>query len=128
MLVNRGWIAAPAHREQLPQIRTPAGTYEVEGRVLEHSPRAYEPSDAPPSGRVWQNVELTTFAAWSGLRLEPYVLEQHSPFPDGLTRNWPPPESGADQNQSYALQWYTLAALSVVLFIVLSFRRAAPLR
>lgn len=126
VLVNRGWIAAPAHREQLPQIRTPGGMHEVEGRVLEHFPRAYEPSDAPPSGRVWQNVELTTFAAWSGLRLEPYVLQQHSPFPDGLARNWPPPDSGADKNESYALQWYTLAALAVVLFLVLSVRRAPP--
>lgn len=126
VLVNRGWIAAPAHRERLPQIRTPAGAHEVEGRVLEHFPRAYDPTDAPPSGRVWQNVELTTFAAWSGLRLEPYVLEQHSPFPDGLTRNWPPPDSGADKNESYALQWYTLAALAVVLFLVLSVRRAPP--
>ncbi len=128
VLVNRGWVAAPAHREQLPQIRTPPGTHEVEGRLLEHFPRAYDPGGAPPEGRVWQNVEVPTFAAWSGLALEPYVIEQHSPFPDGLARNWPPPDAGVQTHQSYALQWYTLAALSVVLFIVLSFRRAAPPR
>lgn len=126
VLVNRGWIAAPAHREQLPHIRTPSGVHEVEGRVLGHFPRAYDPANAPPSGRVWQNVELTTFSAWSGLKLEPWVLEQHSPFPDGLARNWPPPDSGADKNESYALQWYTLAALAVMLFLVLSVRRAPP--
>jgi surfeit locus 1 family protein len=128
VLVNRGWIAAPAHREQLPQIRTPPGVHEVEGRVLEHFPRAYDPSGAPPAGRVWQNLELTTFVAWSGLKLEPFVLEQHSPFPDGLARNWPPPDTGADMHQSYALQWYTLAALSVALFVVLSVRRERPNR
>jgi surfeit locus 1 family protein len=126
VLVNRGWVAAPAHREQLPQLRTPPGVHEIEGRALEHFPRAYDPSGGRPEGRVWQNVELATFAAWSGLRLEPYVLEQHSPFPDGLARNWPPPDSGADKNASYALQWYTLAALSVALFVVLSLRRAPP--
>src|SRR5512134_2150998 len=32
VLVNRGWIAAPAHREQLPHMRTRAGVHEVEGR------------------------------------------------------------------------------------------------
>lgn len=126
VLVNRGWVAAPAHREQLPQLRTPPGVHEIEGRVLDRFPHAYDAGDAPPPGRVWQNVELTTFAAWSGLRLEPYVLEQHSPFPDGLTRNWPPPDSGADKNESYALQWYTFAALAGVLFLVLSVRRAPP--
>lgn len=128
VLVNRGWVAAPAHREQLPQLRTPPGVHEIEGRVLDHFPRAYDPSGAPPAGRVWQNVEVTTFAAWSGLKLEPYVLEQHSPFPDGLARNWPPPDTGAEKHDSYALQWYTLAALSVVLFVVLSLRRERPSR
>lgn len=126
VLVNRGWVAAPAHREQLPQLRTPPGVHEVEGRVLEHFARAYDPTGARPEGRVWQNIELPTFAAWSGLKLEPYVLEQHSPFPDGLARNWPPPDTGADMHQSYALQWYTLAGLSVVMFLVLSVRRAPP--
>lgn len=126
VLVNRGWVAAPAHREQLPQLRTPPGVHEVEGRVLDHFPRAYDPSGARPEGRVWQNVEVATFAAWSGLALEPYVLEQHSPFPDGLTRNWPPADSGAARNESYALQWYSLAALAVTMFLVLSVRRAPP--
>jgi len=126
VLVNRGWIAAPAHREQLPHIRTPTGTHDVAGRALEHFPLAYAPTGTRPTGRVWQNVEVPTFEAWSGLRLEPWVLEQHSPFPDGLARNWPPPDAGADMHRSYALQWYSLAGLSVVLFVVLSFRRDAP--
>jgi surfeit locus 1 family protein len=128
VLVNRGWVAAPAHREQLPQIRTPPGVHEIEGRVLEHFPRAYDPSGMRPAGRVWENVELATFAAWSGLALEPYVIEQHSPFPDGLARNWPPPDYGVAMHESYALQWYSLAALSVALFVVLSFRRAPAAR
>ncbi len=126
VLVNRGWIAAPAHREQLPHIRTPSGMHDVGGRALEHFPLAYAPSGTRPTGRVWQNVEVPTFEAWSGLKLEPWVIEQHSPFPDGLARNWPPPDAGADVNRSYALQWYTLAALSVVIFVVLSFRRVPP--
>jgi surfeit locus 1 family protein len=126
VLVNRGWVAAPAHREQLPQLRTPPGVHEVEGRVLDHFPLAYDPSGARPEGRVWQNVEVTTFAAWSGLQLEPYVLEQHSPFADGLARNWPPPDAGAQMHESYALQWYSLAALSLALFVVLGLRRAPP--
>jgi len=123
VLVNRGWVAAPSHREQLPQLRTPPGQHDVEGRVLEHFPRAYAPSGAKPEGRVWQNVEATTFAVWSGLKLESYVLEQHSPLADGLARNWPRPDAGAEKNESYALQWYSLAALSSILFVVLSIRR-----
>ena len=128
VLVDRGWIAAPAHREQLPQIRTPPGKHEIEGRVLPHFPNAYAASAAVPEGRVWQNVEIPTFAAWSGLALEPYVIEQHSPFPDGLARNWPRPDYGVAMHESYALQWYSFAVLAAVLFVVLSFRRAPAAR
>jgi surfeit locus 1 family protein len=126
VLVNRGWVAAPAHREQLPQLRTPAGQHAIEGRVLEHFPRAYAPSGAKPEGRVWQNVEVATFAVWSGLALEPFVLEQHSPLADGLARNWPAPDSGVHMHESYSLQWYSLAALAVVMTIALGFRRERP--
>jgi surfeit locus 1 family protein len=128
VLVNRGWVAAPAHREQLPQLRTPPGQHAIEGRVLEHFPRAYAPSGAKPEGRVWQNVEVATFAVWSGLKLEPYVLEQHSPLADGLARNWPAPDTGVEKHESYALQWYSLAALAVVLTLVMGFRRERAAR
>jgi len=128
VLVNRGWVAAPLHREQLPQLRTPPGQQLVEGRVLEHFPRAYAPSGAKPEGRVWQNVEVTTFSVWSGLKLEPYVLEQHSPLADGLARNWPAPDTGVAKHESYALQWYSLAALAVVMTLALGFRRERTAR
>ena len=126
ILVNRGWIAAGARREQLPEIRTPAGVVALAGIRLERLPRAYEPSAARPAGRIWQNVTVEAFAAWSGLALEPWVLEQHSALDDGLARDWPRPDLGIEKHLGYALQWYSLAALSVILLLVLGFRRDQP--
>jgi surfeit locus 1 family protein len=40
-----------------------------------------------------------------------------------LVRDWPRAESGAEKNDSYALQWYALAVLSVILFFVLNVKR-----
>jgi cytochrome oxidase assembly protein ShyY1 len=125
VLVNRGWIAAGARREELPQVRTPAGTVAIEGVKLEHFPRAWAPGGAKPGGRVWQNASVEDFAAWSGLALAPFVLEQHSALEDGLARDWPAPDLGVDKHRAYALQWYSLAALCIVLFLVLGFRRDA---
>src|SRR4029079_18925135 len=34
VLVNRGWIEASPHREQLPEVRRPAGRLRVEGVML----------------------------------------------------------------------------------------------
>lgn len=123
VLVNRGWVPAGALREQLPEVRTPAGEVELSGVRLKHFPFAYAPGAAKPQGKVWQNVTVDAFSAWSGLRLEPEVLEQHSALDDGLVRDWPRADAGAQTNESYALQWYSLAALSVILFLALNVRR-----
>lgn len=125
VLVNRGWIAAGASRAQLPEVRTPPGEVSLSGVRLEHFARAYDPAPAvKPEGRVWQNAAIGQFAAWSGLALEPYVLEQHSALDDGLVRDWPPADAGVAMHESYALQWYSLAALSIALFLVLNIKRA----
>lgn len=131
VLVNRGWIAAGATRDALPEIRTPAGEVSVEGLRLPRLPLAYEPGKATP-GRaggkpvVWQNATVEAFAEWSGLALESYVIEQHSLLDDGLVREWPKAGSGAEVHESYALQWYTFAAATVVLLGVLGWRRNGP--
>lgn len=123
VLVNRGWAPAGATRDQLPEVRTPAGELALSGVRLQHFPQAYAPDGAKPEGRVWQNVTREQFAAWSGLALEPYNVEQHSALDDGLVRDWPRAGSGAEKNDSYALQWYALAALSVILFFFLNVKR-----
>ena len=55
-----------------------------------------------------------------------YVIEQHSALDDGLIRDWPRPDLGVEMHESYALQWYSLAALSVVLLFALNFKREKP--
>lgn len=121
VLVNRGWVAAPGTREVLPEVPTPAGTVRIEGIALERFPKVL--SIGPSKGKVRQTLDIEKFAAETGLRLEPRVIEQHSSTPDGLARDWPPHDAGAGKNEAYALQWYALAALAVVLGLVLSFKR-----
>jgi surfeit locus 1 family protein len=122
VLVNRGWIAAPPRREQLPQVVTPPGRVRIEGVVLSHLPRPLKVGGAA-TGPVRQSVEVKEFAAESGLTLQAFVIQQHSDTGDGLARDWPPPDAGIEKHQAYSFQWYSLAALAVVLALVLSFRR-----
>jgi surfeit locus 1 family protein len=122
VLVNRGWLAAAPRRDELPQIRTPQAELRIEGIALERLPHALQ-AGAPSAGRVRQNLDLASFAAETGLRLEPLVIEQRSEVPDGLARDWPAPDFGVEKHESYALQWYLFAALAIVLVVVLSIRR-----
>jgi surfeit locus 1 family protein len=122
VLVNRGWVQAPPTRDVLPEVRTPSGEVRIEGVALEHLPRLLN-MDPNEKGRVRQSVDLPAFAAETGLRLEPRIIEQHSATDDGLLREWPRPDTGVEKNESYALQWYSFAALAVILALVFSFRK-----
>jgi surfeit locus 1 family protein len=54
------------------------------------------------------------------------VIEQLSRTDDGLLRDWERPDTGAARNASYAMQWYSFAVLTIILFLVQSFRREQP--
>jgi len=126
VLIDRGWVAAGPRRDVLPEIRTPPGELRIEGFAVEHLPRAFDPLRRPPAGRIWQNLRLEDFSAATGLALQPLVIEQLSDTDDGLARDRERPDTGAERSQGYALQWYSFAALAVVLFLIQSFRREQP--
>lgn len=125
VLVNRGWAAAGRTREDVPQVPVPRGPQTVEGIAVLPATHVYEVGPDAPRNGVWQNLVLERYQAWSGLELAPFVLQQTNDAGDGLAREWERPDAGADRHRSYALQWFSLAALALVLYVILNTRRRA---
>lgn len=125
VMVDRGWLEAPSRRDTVPAVRTPEGEVRIDGLALGRLPRALAVGSAP-AGKLRQNLDLDAYAAETGLRLLPLVIEQRSQADDGLSRDWPRPDFGIETNKSYALQWYSFAALALALGAIFSFRRVRP--
>jgi len=125
LLINRGWVAAGRDRAHLPTIKTPDGSVEVFGTV-QLPARFKEFGTTYREGRIWENVTLERFSAWSGLSLQPAIIRQTDDPGDGLIRDWPRPDSGADRNRGYAVQWFGLALLTCLLWAYHFFRRGSP--
>jgi surfeit locus 1 family protein len=123
VVVDRGWVPAGATRAALPQVPTPAGVQRVEGLATVPPLRVFELGESPPTGRVWQHFLLDRYRAWSALQLQPIVILQTNEAADGLIRDWTPPEAGSVKHRSYALQWYSFAILTVILYVVLNLKR-----
>jgi surfeit locus 1 family protein len=117
VLVNRGWFERGAKEPPVP-----AGRVHIEGVALARLPHALRLGEESKS-RTRQNLEIPEFAKETGLALHPFVVEQHSDTGDGLQRDWPRPDAGAEKNEAYSFQWYSLATLAIVLLVVLSFRK-----
>ena len=128
VLVNRGWIAAMPLRSELPAITTPDGVVEVSGIARAPSQRFIELSsqiEEGEQGRLWQNLTIERFNAWSGLVLQPVVVYQQNPAADNLQRVPVAPEASglrADSHRGYALTWFGLALVTLVLALAAKFK------
>ena len=123
LLVNRGWVARPAHRTQLPPVHTPPGAVSVSGVAIVPSARAFELSHEVIEGPIWQNLTIDRYRALIPIRVQPFVLRQDSASDDGLIRAWDAPDFGIDKHYGYAFQWFALAATLGVFYVVTQFRR-----
>jgi surfeit locus 1 family protein len=122
VLVNRGWIAA-GDRSRLPDVPSPEGVQTIEGVAVVPGTRFLELAPEAESGSLRQNLVLPREEKRLALSLQPFVIEQTSDARDGLVRAWERPDSGVDRHRSYALQWYSFAALAAVLYVALGFKR-----
>jgi cytochrome oxidase assembly protein ShyY1 len=125
VLVARGWVPRdPAVHDRVPQVATPGGRTTIEGLAILHPARVMELGKAPPPRprAIVQNVDPAGFAQASGLRTLPVLVEQTSPDSSELTRKWPAPAVDVDRNKGYAFQWYALAAMAFLFFVITGFR------
>jgi cytochrome oxidase assembly protein ShyY1 len=127
VLVARGWLPRnAAEHDRLPAFTTPTGRVTLEGRAVRQLARVMQlgtPAALQPNAIV-QNTSPAEVAGASGLDLLPVVIEQTGPSLPGeaLVRNWPAPSIDIDRHKGYAVQWYALAAMAFLFFVITGFR------
>jgi surfeit locus 1 family protein len=142
LLVNRGWIAAPAQRDRLPGVQTPDGEVRLTGLAVVPSARFMELRAGTDEPARWQNWTIERARSRWNLELLGYALQLERPalaidaaagaagaagaLDDGLARQWPRPDVGIDKHRGYALQWFSFALIALVVWVVLSIRRVPP--
>lgn len=127
ILVNRGWIAAPADHQTVPAIATPAGTQELVGQVW-LPPSKFFALEAPPLGPkwqpVWQNLDMKRYASAVPFAVQPFVVRlEASSDAGGFARNWPRPAERIEMHIGYAYQWYGFALAFAAIYLVLNIRK-----
>jgi surfeit locus 1 family protein len=123
VLVNRGFVQGGPTRDALPSAPPPSGEMRIRGRVNPAPGQYLELGAALPQRGVWQNLDPARYAAFTGLAVLPIVIEQIEGPADGLVRDWPRPDAGADKHSIYMMQWYAFAALAAALWAWFTFRR-----
>ena len=123
VLINRGWIATGNDRAVLPELPDVQGEVVVNGVVVSPEQKMLKLSNQTTAGIVWENLSLQRYQEATGLKLQPILVLQNNTLDDGLVRQWDRPDSGAAKNLGYAVQWFSLAATAIIIFLVLNVKR-----
>jgi surfeit locus 1 family protein len=129
VVVLRGWIERDvADRNRVPALAQSTELLQVTGLTQGDLLQSYSLGPVAKPGktdRIWQTASRAAINEWSGVALNDYVLRQTEPgrntlgqeVPDGLVRDWAAFNVDVDKHRGYALQWYSLAALSALLWV-----------
>ena len=129
LLVNRGWVAAPAQRNLLPELFIPSGEQAYSGKlgpvpttgvaINEFSNLVEELS--PDTLRI-QMVEMHRLADLLDTPLATGVVYLDAGAPNGYLRDWKAPGFNPEKHQAYATQWFSMATIVLILYITLNLR------
>jgi len=126
VMINRGWIASNAYRENLPQAQAIEGEVELSGAIYVPLGEQFMlAEEAPGTGwpRIIQSLDMTRMAEALGVeRLFPYTVRLASFSPGAFVRNWPVITTTPERHRGYAVQWFSLAGVLLLLYLYLSTR------
>ena len=122
VLVSRGWVPAPAQRGDGLALTPPAlGVQTLAGRLAPApstgiSLGSPQPPEAVEASR-WrvQKIDFLALGAPLNAALEPYLLLLDDDQPDGYERQWALPAADDGKHTAYAVQWFTMSVVVLIL-------------
>lgn len=126
VVVNRGWVQAPRHRDQLPPVPAPEGLVELAGRVSEYPEPPVLNSNAQAAVGWPRRVQSLPQAV---------AVQEHPELPGAIIRlidpdqpgafraDWAPDRMGPQTHYGYATQWFALALALGILTVAASYRK-----
>ena len=134
ILVNRGWVALGASRQQLPAIainaEQTATQTEITGRISEPAnPGILLPAAGLPSWPyVVQHIDYQMLSQHLGYPLLPAVLLLDPQLENGYSREWQPQFAGMgpERHTGYAVQWFGLTVTLLIIYLVMTVKWQRP--
>jgi surfeit locus 1 family protein len=131
VLVNRGWVPFGGYRDRLPDVSmAEVAPLRIRGRIDELPSGGLASGHAAPDANAsWPKV--TSFpthdelASALGVTLQHRVVLLDPDAPGGFVREWSPPGMPPSRHFSYAIQWWGFAAVLLVLYFGLNFRKVS---
>ncbi len=130
LIIDRGWVPFTGSRSRLPEVGLAVSApVQVTGRLAALPSAGLALGRAPPAEGAWPKLtsypDMAQLAAALGVELGPRILLLDPDSPFGYVRAWHAPGLPPLRHFSYAVQWWTFALLTLVLWLFV-IRRPRP--
>lgn len=126
LLIDRGWVAGDINRQLLPEITVPTETQTLTGY-------AYYPSDNWVLGPAYEEkknnvtiierIDTKLIGQFLHKSVYPFIIRLDKDNAQGYVREWSIVAMPAERHYAYALQWFAMALVILILFIALNLKK-----
>ncbi len=129
VLVNLGWLAMGRSRQELPIVTLPTNDIVISGRIKTNVDQVFALSEQSYDEVAWplvvQWVSPQQLSSLLNRHIQPLVILQDkvnnnetlAMYEKQFKRDWKFISSSPDTHTSYAMQWFSLAFVLVLIFI-----------
>lgn len=119
LFINRGWIADESSRQSRPVVPQLPETMQLHGYIYRDSVNKLIGADAAEKNwpHLIQQIDIAAMQNAIGQSAYPYVLRLDRDSPAALVAEWPVVVSTPERHTAYAVQWFAMAAVLVLLWL-----------
>ena len=127
VLVDRGWVPLGASRAVLPVIETPAQEVSLLG-IAKYNPKdvvAFGEGNRSNQGwpAVVRWIDIPALHTETKLDLLPFLFLLDPASAHGFVREWKFINMPPEKHVSYAVQWFGMAIVLLIIYLVVNFKR-----
>ena len=127
ILVDRGWLAGDITRQTLPVADMLTGTVNVEGSAYYPSAKNWILGQSlekeQPNLVVVELVDIKLISQFLHKSVYPFIIRLGKHEANGFVRKWAIVAMPPERHNAYALQWFAMAFVIFILFIVLNIKK-----
>lgn len=125
VFINRGWVVQGNYRTDLPLVEALQGAQKLLGEIyipLGEQVLLNENTQSQTWPRILQvaDVAVMAEAIGAGSKVFPHIVRLDEGQPGALPRNWQPVSTRPEKHRAYAVQWFTMATVLLMMYVWVS--------
>lgn len=127
ILIDRGWVKGDITRRELPPVSFPPGLQGLSGSAYYPLKQAFslgammETRDEHRS--IIEHIDVQKLSQVLQKTVYPFIIRLDPKDANGFVRAWPVVSMPPERHFAYALQWFVMALLVLIIFIALNIKK-----